>query len=923
LVGEDWLDPQGNTTQSIQRSYDAESQLISIFDSQMRLDYSYDKNGRVLSEVATVSGAIGSTTLAYAYDAVGNLISRTDSRNGDIIGKLVYQFDSLNRPTQLSQSFFNDQNASARVAFAYDAAGQMLSIRRHDDSASGRPVVESNQTYDANGRMTRMVHMRGVDSLVQYDFARDSANRMTSSSVNGSTTTYGYDTTDQLVMADHSNRDDETFAYDLNGNRTNSGYAHATNNQLTTDGSFEYTYDNNGNRTKRRNLSTQEVTEYVWDYRNRLTEARSINSSGEVLRRSSFAYDPMDRRIRRSIDTDGNGPAPQSDEWTTWADVHPAYRWDNTGSMRNRFLFGPLVDMVLAEHTAGQTRWPLADQIGSIRHVADTSGVIRNEISYDSFGRIVTQTNTTWQPSLSFAGSAYDSDLDLYQMRSRYYDPRIGRFVSEDPIAFSGGDANLVRYASNQPISQKDPYGTDVWVAEHTIPAVKGIGNFYHRAIILAPNNPQDFANDPLFKQTHYSDLSGKPMLDSKRDPAMVGRVATLGGEPNGKNFNKNPIFGNLIGVDNFSGDAPDQLEHWTLVKTPKGMTDTEFIRRLIDAAHRYKNNKEYWPVPVQGDESYNSNSYVSGIIIAAGGEPPVVDADVKWGPHATFRLPTIAPGYDKPLPIPPNTPTPVRPARPQSPLSSPKATGLPPSTRKPDASNVGQSPSSRGGNIAGTQLGDLGASQTCSPSKPQPKKPTSPSKPPSRPNVPTKNPSPSPTHKPSQSKPANHPSANNVSNPTAVDAVMATMGSNGNGVMNSSPQAPVFGPAWGITRTVTHKLPKEVGDKILAELSYRFGTKITSYKSKVEYDPGFGNSSKMAFKGAVKFTRPATPEELAMAERIRQIDDEMRNPETRRKHMEEFADRLRNVYGIPWNKNAPIGGSGFHGGPKDGRGYA
>jgi hypothetical protein len=151
----------------------------------------------------------------------------------------------------------------------------------------------------------------------------------------------------------------------------------------------------------------------------------------------------------------------------------------------------------------------------------------------------------------------------------------------------------------------------------------------------------------------------------------------------------------------------------------------------------------------------------------------------------------------------------------------------------------------------------------------------------------------------------------------------MATMGSNGNGVMNSSPQAPVFGPAWGITRTVTHKLPKEVGDKILAELSYRFGTKITSYKSKVEYDPGFGNSSKMAFKGAVKFTRPATPEELAMAERIRQIDDEMRNPETRRKHMEEFADRLRNVYGIPWNKNAPIGGSGFHGGPKDGRGYA
>jgi hypothetical protein len=149
----------------------------------------------------------------------------------------------------------------------------------------------------------------------------------------------------------------------------------------------------------------------------------------------------------------------------------------------------------------------------------------------------------------------------------------------------------------------------------------------------------------------------------------------------------------------------------------------------------------------------------------------------------------------------------------------------------------------------------------------------------------------------------------------------MATMGSNGNGVMNSSPQAPVFGPAWGITRTVTHKLPKEVGDKILAELSARFGTKVTSYKAKVEYDPGFGNASKMAFKGTAKFTRPATPEEMAMAERIRRIADEMRNPETRRQRMEEFADRLRDLYGIPWKENCPIGGCGFRGdGP---RGYA
>lgn len=906
MVGEDWLDAQGNTTRSIERTYDADSQLVSIADTQVRLDYSYDKNGRVLSEVATVAGPLGSTTIAYTYDAVGNLISRTDSRNGSALGKLVYQFDSLNRPTQIAQTFFSDQNASTRVAFGYDAAGQMLQIQRYDDSAIGRPVVQSNLTYDANGRLTKMIHSRGVDSLVQYDFTWDAANRMTSSSTNGSSTTYGYDATDQLVLADHASRNDESFSYDLNGNRTNSGYAHAINNQVTTDGKFEYTYDKNGNRIKRRDLSTQEIIEYVWDHRNRLTEARSINSSGNIVRSNSFAHDPMDRRIRKSVDIDGNGPAAQTDEWTTWADVHPAYRWNDAGSLQNRFLFGPLVDMVLAEHSTNQTRWTLADQLGSIRHLVDATGIVRNEVTYNSFGQIVGQTNASWQPSLGFAGSIYDSDLDLYQMRSRYYDPGIGRFVSEDPIAFSGGDTNLVRYANNQPISQKDPYGTDVWVAEHTIPAVNGIGNYYHRAIILAPNNPRDFANEPLFKQTHYSDLSGKPMLDSKRDPALVGKVATLGGEPNGKHFNKNPIFGNLIGVDNFSGDAPDQLVHWTLVKTPKGKTDTEFIRGLIDAAHRYKNNKEYWPTPVHGDESYNSNSYVSGLLISEGAEPPVVQADVQWGTHVTFRAPTIAPGYDKPLPIPPKTPTPRPPSRPTGPRPTPQA---PP---KPIPAKPAQSPSSRAGNVAGKHLGDLGASEACSPSKPQPKKPTSPSKPPSRPNAPNRNPS--PTHKPTDSTPTNHSSSNGSPNPLAVDAVMATMGGNGNGVTTTSPQAPVYGPAWGITRSVTHKLPKEVGDKILAELSRRFGTKITSYSSKVEYDPGFGNSSKMAFKGTAKFTRPATPEEMVMADRIRRIADEMRNPETRQKRMEEFADRLRNIYGIPWKERCPIGGCGFRG---------
>lgn len=40
-----------------------------------------------------------------------------------------------------------------------------------------------------------------------------------------------------------------------------------------------------------------------------------------------------------------------------------------------------------------------------------------------------------------------------------YYDPRTGRFLSQDPIGFAGGDTNLYRYVSNKPTVDKDPSG--------------------------------------------------------------------------------------------------------------------------------------------------------------------------------------------------------------------------------------------------------------------------------------------------------------------------------------------------------------------------------------------------------------------------------------------------------------------------------
>ena len=55
----------------------------------------------------------------------------------------------------------------------------------------------------------------------------------------------------------------------------------------------------------------------------------------------------------------------------------------------------------------------------------------------------------------------------LAESRSRFYDPYIGRFLSEDRIGFHGGDVNFYRYVNNVPVSFTDPLGQGATTTEY------------------------------------------------------------------------------------------------------------------------------------------------------------------------------------------------------------------------------------------------------------------------------------------------------------------------------------------------------------------------------------------------------------------------------------------------------------------------
>jgi RHS repeat-associated protein len=75
----------------------------------------------------------------------------------------------------------------------------------------------------------------------------------------------------------------------------------------------------------------------------------------------------------------------------------------------------------------------------------------------DRFNNLPASPDSLVNP-LRYAARESDTETDLYYYRARYYDPSTGRFVSEDPIAFDGGE-NFYAYTRNSPIGFKDSFG--------------------------------------------------------------------------------------------------------------------------------------------------------------------------------------------------------------------------------------------------------------------------------------------------------------------------------------------------------------------------------------------------------------------------------------------------------------------------------
>lgn len=129
---------------------------------------------------------------------------------------------------------------------------------------------------------------------------------------------------------------------------------------------------------------------------------------------------------------------------------------DNSGTL-TKYINGVGIYNKLRVQTGSDVKYFLADHLGSTNALTDASGNVSSSASYDSFGNATGNLSTRYQ----FTGREYDNFTGLHYYRARWYDGNLGRFISEDPIGFAGGDVNLYGYVGNKPLNFFDPFGLD------------------------------------------------------------------------------------------------------------------------------------------------------------------------------------------------------------------------------------------------------------------------------------------------------------------------------------------------------------------------------------------------------------------------------------------------------------------------------
>lgn len=444
---------------SVKLTHDALGRLLEEVQDGLTVRYTYDERGLLASRTLPTgqttrfsydAGGLLSRiehaghTLAFTHDAVANEIRRTWTPAGI---ELVTDFDAMDRP------------ARVRLIGAPDARG-------------ARPVLfERATTFDRTGRPTG-----ATDSLDgPISFSHDPAGRLLSVRRRGGEERYLHDAAGSLV------------GVSLDGREPGEPWAVAPGNVLLRAGDADFANDALHRRTRRttsRNGVT-EVTEYLWDARDRLREVR-LPGGGRVV----FTYDAFGRLLRKDVHaplrvdlreagraSEGGAGSPAARHQATPAGVEgvaPArtvrYVWqglslaaeiDSERGTRT-FVHGPGSFLpLLQEEPDGRVHLLVCDPVGTPLALFDPEGACAWRSRMTVWGAPLEvprpSSGSLLDTPFRLLGQIADPDTGLCFTRYRFFEPETARWLSPDPIGLKGGP-NAAAW-NGSPVMHADPLG--------------------------------------------------------------------------------------------------------------------------------------------------------------------------------------------------------------------------------------------------------------------------------------------------------------------------------------------------------------------------------------------------------------------------------------------------------------------------------
>ena len=565
-TGETWYDASGNVSGTVSYGYDLAGDMTSAANTAdgshvANYSYYYDTTGDVTNVTAKLAGVtyggLGYTeipiSLASTYDYNGNCKTFSATVGGTTEFLNTYSYDSLGNMTGIQQT---DCATPKNVVLGYDADSRLSSVGM-DQSCN--LVATANYSYNGDSQITEVSNQDAAQNNLStyqcyYDNAGDLYYRYDTGVASGQSwwvgETYGYDADSQVIYGDISGGGGDTrsvYGYDANGNRTTTnvvtsigGYSDTTQttqsatNRLLTDGVYDYTYDAVGNRLTATNIADGTVTGYTWNNDNNLTSVKQYASQA-AYEASTFtsaiyySYDAFGNMVSRSPlpPGEGQGEGGSGTENFIYDGQNQALILNSSGGVIERELSGPAVDQYFASESPlppgeGQgegVNWYFTDNQGSVRDVAqydsstNTTTVV-DHIDYDAFGKILSQSDASAQPTFGYDGTWQDPVTGMNKMGKRWYPAVDAVFASEDPSGLISG-TNPYLYCGNSPTNYVDPSGL---IREPISAAIDYAGNTAgdlgqglvdHIDNNTAPTNPEAMRNNQLSMMAELSREQG------------------------------------------------------------------------------------------------------------------------------------------------------------------------------------------------------------------------------------------------------------------------------------------------------------------------------------------------------------------------------------------------------------------------------